>query len=187
MLYENTLPMSERRKYGSQTSLRDRQWLEETYLPSLSGSVLYVGVAYYTDFYHTMVKNPELFTTVDVDIKAAPFGSPYGHYVDEIEVFLDSTDKKYDHISIFGLFGQKHSVIKDEATIIRIFNKCCDHIKCGGTISFGAAVESLSIEQIRKIIDNSKLKDTKVISSFMCKPSDYHSEVFIFWSEIHAN
>jgi len=185
MKYDNTLPITERHKHGDQSSLVDRLWIEGKYLPQLSGEVLYVGVNYYTDFYHELVKDPSLFTTVDMDVKVAKYGSPYNHYVDNIEDFLEYADQ-YNHISVFGLFGCGHSVIKDRKVILGILNKCYDHVKDGGTIHFGTSTDILSVEDSMDMVRSSNLKDAKILSSFTCKPSQIHSEVFMFWGAKNA-
>lgn len=183
MLYKNTLPLSERNRHGNQSNLVDRIWIEKEYLPNLYGEVLYVGVKCYTDFYHEFIRTPSLFTTVDLDPNVAKFGSPYEHHVSDILTFLNNCGKLYDHISVFGLFGCDGSVIKDKETIIVILNQCYDHVKSTGTIQTGMSTDVFSVEDARTIIGESKLKETKTISSFVCRPSPIHSEVFMFWGQ----
>ncbi|HUW10154.1 MAG TPA: hypothetical protein VM537_10520, partial [Anaerolineae bacterium] len=52
-----------------------RAWLEDEYLPSLSGHVLFIGVRKYNAKYHRLVKQPELFETVDPDPKQQKYGA----------------------------------------------------------------------------------------------------------------
>ena len=106
----------------NQSHLLDRIWLEQTYLPSLAGDILYVGVRYYTDFYHQLVKTPESFVTVDLDPLVEKFGSPHGHFVDTLENFLNQSGRIFDHISLFGLFGLKDSAVEGKADIINLLN-----------------------------------------------------------------
>src|SRR6185436_7696812 len=81
--------------------------LEKDYLPSLHGSVLFVGVGPYTDFYSRCVQTPELYETIDNDPGVANHGSPYGHYVADILNF--NPGKQYDHVCMFGILGHKDS------------------------------------------------------------------------------
>jgi len=181
MLYKNTLPINGRNRHGNQSSLEDRLWIEKEYLPKLVGTVLYVGINYYTDFYHELVPNPNTFVTVDLDPKVAQFGSPYGHYIDDVIHFLETCNCRFNHISIFGLFGCGHSVVKDRTIILNILNKCYDNVTPGGTINFGTSTDTFSVEDSHRFIGDSKLKHLSPITSFVCKPSHIHSNVFMFW------
>ena len=68
--FKNVLPESERRK-KTQSNLQDRKWLETKVLPELEGTILFVGINYYTDFYHNLVKPGSTFITVDPDESVA--------------------------------------------------------------------------------------------------------------------
>ncbi len=175
------LPIDQRGKQGNQSNLKDRVWLEKTYLPSLSGDILYVGISYYTDFYHELVKTPSSFVTVDLDPEMEKFGSPYGHYTDSVEHLLQSSGKNFDHISLFGLFGCGHSVIKDHGKIIEILNLAYGHTKTNGTLQFGTSTNSFSMEDAKSFVLKSNLQRLTTIESFVVKPSIHHSDMFLFW------
>ena len=174
--FTNTLAEGDRRKNGNQSGLNDRKWLEGHYYPSLEGSVLQVGVARYTDFYHTLVKCPSQFITVDVNFEVAKYGSPYGHYIDSAQSFLSQTDKVFDNIVLYGIFGQKHTII-DKRQIMDIVDVSCENLRDGGTLLVGldgGIVDSFVFRQ-------TKIKSMTVIEEFMITPSPAHAEVYILW------
>ena len=81
-----------------------RPWLEQVFLPLLEGSVLSVGVGSYTGFYHKLVKNPELFETMDILAEVVRYGSPYTHYLGDLRYFK-SDHSPYDNVVMYGIFG----------------------------------------------------------------------------------
>lgn len=182
MLFKETIPIEQRHRSGDQSSLVDRIWIEKTYLPSLYGSVLYVGVSNYTDFYHELVRDPKLFVTVDMNPDVAKYGSPFEHYIDTIQDYLDGCNRTFDHISIFGLFGQKHSVVQDKRVIKEIIDKCVDHVNPKGTLHLGFNDEVIKIT-FPLFIESSKIRELHTKASFICRPSQAHSNVFMYWGE----
>lgn len=115
-----------------------RLYLEHEYLPSLDGSILFVGVNYYTDFYHRLVKSPEMFETVDVSETVIEHGSPHVHHIGDIR---DFAGKRYDNVVFFGILGHDDDwdIIKDEGGIDRCFAALDALVKPGGTLLLGPA------------------------------------------------
>lgn len=118
-----------------------RCWLEDEYLPQISGKMLFIGVGSYTQEYHLLTQTPELFETVDLDETKSQFGSPFGHYtVDFLEL---GPNREYDHCCLFGILGHP------PATSTSIYTLCNDDsiekgirhahgmIKVGGTLLLG--------------------------------------------------
>jgi hypothetical protein len=118
-----------------------RTWLEQTYLPSLSGKILYVGVGSYTTHYHCLTKSPNQFATLDFDKEKACFGSPYIHYVADFLTF--PADLLFDHVSLFGVMGHPPTVttskytILDESSICQALQQADRLTKIGGTLLLG--------------------------------------------------
>jgi len=118
-----------------------RQWLQNEYLPQISGKILYVGVGSYTQSYYLLTQTPEQFETVDIDETKKKFGSPFGHYVAD---FLDlEPTGEYDHCCLFGIMGHppvtKTSIytICDDDRIQQTFWHAHRMIKIGGTLQLG--------------------------------------------------
>lgn len=117
-----------------------RGWLEHSYLPSLSGKILYVGVGSYTREYHLLTKNPLQFVTLDYDKEKACFGSPYGHHIADLLTFEADP---FDHVSLFGVMGHPPTVttsrytLIDEETISQAFQQADRLVKLGGTLQLG--------------------------------------------------
>lgn len=120
--------------------LTGRDWVEQGYLPQLSGRVLWVGVANYTAHYHTLVKDPDLFETIDLLPEREKWGSPNNHHVGD---FLDyETIREYDHIGVYGLdpkYTPKDQPSWLDWTLLLIRN-ADKHLKVGGTLLFGGYV-----------------------------------------------
>ena len=76
-----------------------RKFLEEQYLPNITGRVLSVGVASYTMKYPRMVPDDCQYETIDIKPERAQYGAPR-HYIDE---FLKHNQGQYDHIVLIGL------------------------------------------------------------------------------------
>lgn len=164
----------------NQSTLVDRVWLEKTYLPSLSGKILFVGVRPYTSFYHELVSKSSQFITIDKDPGVVNYGSPFFHITDDIEKFLENNFDTYNHISFNGMCGLPH-VMCDKDKIIKIVNLCIDRILLYGTFQFGSSLETLNMDDMNDIILRSKMKNLSVITQFVCRPSDRHSEMFTLW------
>jgi hypothetical protein len=118
-----------------------RAWLENTYLPSLSGNILYVGVGSYTQKYHQLTKTPRRFVTLDYDIDKACFGSPFRHYSEDFLTF--QTNRPFEHVSLFGVMGHPPTVttskytIIDDGTISQAIQQADHLVKTGGTLLLG--------------------------------------------------
>ena len=118
-----------------------RMWLENTYLPSLSGRILYVGVGSYTQHYPSLTQTPLGFMTLDYDEEKVCFGSPYGHYTEDL--FQFQLDSSFDHVSLFGIMGHPPAVVTskyniiDEETISKAFYRADQLVKTGGTLQIG--------------------------------------------------
>jgi hypothetical protein len=119
-----------------------REWLEASYLPSLFGRVLYVGVGSYTRQYHLLTKSPEQFTTLDYEVEKACFGSPYGHHTVDFLTF--PSEEPFDHVSLFGVMGHPPTVttskytLIDAKTISQAFQQADRLVKVGGTLQLGS-------------------------------------------------
>ena len=81
--------------------LPDRYWIQHKYLPTLSGTILYVGVEECTSFYHTLINENATFITIDINHTRACYGSPHNHIVGDILLHAGT----YDNISIYGILG----------------------------------------------------------------------------------
>lgn len=119
-----------------------RNWLISKYLPSLSGTVLFVGVDSYTKQYWQYVKNPELFETIDSLPSQAAYGSPFKHYIKDFLDFYPTY--QYDHICLFGVMGHPpHSTIDGYYSIVtdedndQIITHAHNLLKEGGTLQLG--------------------------------------------------
>ena len=101
--------------------MNDKQWKIEKYLPNLSGNILFVGVGkdpenvkHYSK-YHTLVKTPETFETMDLLSDSMMSTKASKHHVCN---FLDfKNEYKYDHISLHGLWGDRFIFKKEDREI----------------------------------------------------------------------
>lgn len=122
---------------------RDRIFLEEEYLPSLSGSVLYTGVGTYTAFYHKLVKSKNKFETIDVLPEAAPYGSPTKHYIGDIRDLAEGIDApQYDHVALYGVFGcgkkaSPPTIATTKPQVLEMIKAADSLVKPGGTLLLG--------------------------------------------------
>lgn len=79
---------------------KNRQWLEEKYLPHIKGEVLFVGTNSATADYKNLYPHNYYFTTVDINPHNAQYQG-HKHYVCD---FLDfQSHRLFDHISLFGM------------------------------------------------------------------------------------
>jgi len=115
-----------------------RQYLTEKYIPSLSGSLLFVGVGSYTKDYHLINSNIE-FITIDTLKSREKYGSPMGHYVDDFLKF--DPKRKFDHICLFGVLGHEEISRKkikyNMQSIENVLKKCNELLEKDGTILLG--------------------------------------------------
>jgi hypothetical protein len=131
-------------KYGTANG---RIYLEHDYLTKLSGKTLFVGVNYYTDFYHLLTKDPENFETIDVDENRVYDGSPNKHYVGNILDF-ESQGYLYDNVCLFGVLGHADDweVIKHKDGIVQCIEKLDSLVKPGGTLMLGPANQCFTFD-----------------------------------------
>ncbi len=122
--------------------LNDREWLTKTYLASLEGKILFVGVNYYNADYHTYVKTPETYETLDFIPERSKFGSPYKHHVGDFLTF--DPGYKYDHICLFGVLGHFGEIAEGQSYNMDTENamtQALEHatslLKIGGTLQVG--------------------------------------------------
>jgi hypothetical protein len=120
----------------------ERHWITHSYLPSLKGRVLFVGVATYTKNYHKYATQCTHFETLDFDPKTAPYGSPQKHYVADFLKF--NPGYLYDHISIFGVLGHHFDArskelynIDSQKKITAALKAACQLLKPNGTLLIG--------------------------------------------------
>lgn len=117
----------------------EREWITKTYLPSCSGSMLYIGVGPYTTQYPYMVKDPSLFETIDFLEERAHWGSPYKHYVSDIMLF--EPEYLYDNVSFLGILGSpsiKHAPFITEESMDKVLKKVHTLVKVGGSLQVAA-------------------------------------------------
>lgn len=120
----------------------DRSWVENEYLPSLQGRVLYVGVNYYTQHYHTLIKSG-VFESLD----SCPERSKYGNTNDAHHntTILDFKPKGlYDHISIHGCHGYEGYNI-DNTRITEEIGNLSNLVTPGGTLQFGPGCNYITL------------------------------------------
>lgn len=146
-------------KYGTANT---RIFLEKDFLPKLKGSVLFIGVNYYNDFYHKLVKDEELFETIDILERSIEFGSPYVHYIGDILDF--NVGKQYDNVVFFGILGHDSDweTIKNNNDIKLCFKKINSLVKPNGSLLLGPATMTHT-EQYWDNIYNSEFKNYKKI------------------------
>lgn len=141
-----------------------RLFLEKEYLPSLSGNILFVGVNYYTEFYHHLVQTPELFETLDVDENMIQYGNPNTHYVGNLADF--KADQLYDHVCMFGIFGHKDSaweITTQKEEMIKCISNLHLSLKKGGTLLLGPATQTLTQEFWDDIYGLDVLSDYQIL------------------------
>lgn len=131
-----------------------RIWLEREFLPSLEGTVLFVGVNYYTDFYCKLVKDPEKFETIEINPELIEHGSPYTHHVGDIR----DMKGQYDHVIFFGILGHPDDwdILKSDEDIYICFFALSNLVKPGGTLLFGPATVTRKPEFWQSIADKFK-------------------------------
>jgi hypothetical protein len=81
----------------------DRLWIEQVYLPSLYGTILYVGVAPYTAHYYKLIPESAAWHTLDMNPRAMDKKAITHTQGD----FLTTDLPMYDHIALYGLWGTK--------------------------------------------------------------------------------
>ncbi len=131
-------------KYGTANG---RIYLENEYLPTLKGKTLFVGTNYYTDFYHRLTQDPELFETLDILESAIEHGSPYKHYICNVLDFKNQ-GYLYDNVCLFGVLGHMDDwdILKRKEEVIKCMELMDSLVKPGGTLLLGPSA-SQNIEQ----------------------------------------
>jgi hypothetical protein len=162
----------------SQSHLLDRQWLEGEYLPSLDGSVLFVGVRHYNAGYHRLVKQPALFETVDPDSTQSQYGAPI-HYNCQAETLLWQY-RMYDHVCCCGLFGMPDSLLKGPA-VTRFLKSMAMLVKEGGTLLYGTSTDIMPMSEAIQLFDNGGFERWAMLKDWVVEPSPAHSAVLIRW------
>jgi hypothetical protein len=117
----------------------ERIWLEKSYLPTCSGSMLYIGVGSYTVFYPYRTQTPSLFETIDYLAERAQFGSPFKHHVQDILLF--QPEHLYNNVSFFGILGypvEKYAPFITNESIHQALEKIHSLVKIGGVLQIGA-------------------------------------------------
>lgn len=113
----------------------DRKWIEEEYLPSLTGKVLYVGVAEYTKNYADLAVKADQFITIDSDPEKSIYGAT-DHYMGDF-LSLKGEPFLFDHISLYGIFGYPHSLSNDIGIIRKTYMHAHNLLVRGGTLMIG--------------------------------------------------
>ncbi len=122
-------------KYGTANG---RIYLENEYLPTLKGKMLFVGVNYYTEFYHSLTRDPELFETLDVEENVIEYGSPNVHYIGNVLDFKGN-GYMYDNVCLFGVLGHMDDweILKKREEVIKCVQLMDSLVKTGGTLLLG--------------------------------------------------
>jgi hypothetical protein len=163
-----------------QSRLADRRWLEQVYLPSLKGTVLFVGVREYCAGYAKLVQNPETFTTVDPDPEQAKYGGTI-HQVCRAEQLV-GLGLRYDHVCLFGLFGMRDSLIcgKEIGTFVRLMSS-----HTAKTLLYGTSTDTMTLADadhwFRASGMGNRLVWPTTLASFLIRPSLEHSPMLIRW------
>jgi hypothetical protein len=164
----------------------DRVWIRESYLPNLVGSVLYIGVAGYTQEYYKLVPKSDFFYTMDIDGDLAKYGAPGRHLVGD---FME-LNKVYDNVSIYGIIGHStfsnYSELKNLANgevdgafssyLQKVHQKLDELVSVGGTLMIGNQITGYSNKAYwRKLFTNDPVlsKYTTIVSDVEHVDSNY--------------
>lgn len=131
-------------KYGTANG---RIYLEKEYLPTLKGKTLFVGVNYYTNFYHLLTQSPEEFETLDCVEQRIEDGSPNIHYVCNVLDFQNQ-GYLYDNVCCFGVLGHNDDweVIRNKEEVIKCITLLDAQVKPGGTLLLGPANQAFPFD-----------------------------------------
>lgn len=128
-----------------------RVWLENEYLPRIDkGRCLFVGVADYTQHYHTLVPDPENFMTLDMDPAKARFGSPFGHAVSEISRFKPA--QPYQTVVLTSLFGYKGAWTNSLKRAKKTTTLALDWVQPGGELLFAPGFTEIRLVDWRDFV-----------------------------------
>ena len=100
----------------------DREWLIFDYLPKLEGSILYVGVNTYNNFYSKIVKDPNKYFTIDICPERSKKGSNQDYPKNNFVENLKSHNTKYDNVCLFGIHGFNGYKIYNEDTYLDLIH-----------------------------------------------------------------
>lgn len=164
---------------------RDRIFLEKEYLPTLQGSVLYVGVGSYTAFYHKLVKDPTEFETIDVLKEVAHFGSPNRHWIGDIRDLAAEYDVQYNHVALYGNFGfgkgaNPPTVVATKLQIIKCLEAADELLLTGGTLLVAPGMVDRTAEFWDEVFNTPFLKKNYKI--LLKKQMD----TYIWWAQKRA-
>ena len=115
----------------------DRKWLIFDYLPKLEGSILYVGVNTYNNFYNKIVKDPSKYFTIDISPERSKKGSNQDYTENNFVGNLKSHNIKYDNVCLFGIHGFNGYEIHNEDTYLDLVHTHENLLKKGGTLMWG--------------------------------------------------
>jgi hypothetical protein len=115
----------------------DREWLIFNYLPKLEGSILYVGVNTYNNFYSKIVKDPSKYFTIDICPERSKKGSNQDYPENNFIGNLKSHKNKYDNVCLFGIHGFNGYEIYNEDTYLDLMYVHENLLKEKGTLMWG--------------------------------------------------
>ena len=153
-----------------------REWLETTYLPFITGSALYVGVASYTSGYSDIVPDSCVLESLDRDPGKAKYGAKL-HHVADFRGFYPGY--AYNHIALWGLWGQKElrNGVKDAQAF---FNHAYVLLEDEGTILLHGATKTMSVTDWKDVLDDPLFQD------FETKHMEFMKGHFIWWGKLSA-
>ena len=125
-------------EYGYEPPYKpDREWLICDYLPKLEGTILYVGVNTYNNFYSKIVKDSSKYFTIDICSKRSEKGSNLDYPENNFIGNLKSHKNKYDNICLFGIHGFNGYEIHNEDTYLDLLYVHKNLLNDGGTLMWG--------------------------------------------------
>ena len=161
--------------------MADRIWLERDYLPSLKGAVLFVGVEGYTRYYHRLVRGR--FATVDMRPEVAAFGSPGDHVVGDFRGL--TCFGEFDHVVLYGLFGQPHSVLQSDSEIADCMRVARSLGREGAGIMIGCSTDTRSSDEWRAFMSR-HATDFDEVRERLIRPSSEHNVMYIWQGRIRT-
>lgn len=171
-------------------------WLTHSYLPSLRGRILFVGVRDYNTRYYAYLNDPKLFETIDIDERVRRHGSPYGHYTADIMDF--SPGYQYDHICLVGCLGLHNAegredfyTVDTEEKILKALTNAHSLLQEGGTLLVDMPTGTNCVYRQHmgqfdasfweRLCEQYPLNQYRLIFKGFIKPGSDNSENRIFW------